>query len=61
MPETRRLSVLLEETLADDFDAFCTENSYKKSTFMAHLLREYLCARRTSQSRPAIFGNDNDV
>ena len=42
MPETRRLSVLLEETLANNFDAFCTENSYKKSTFVAHLLREFL-------------------
>lgn len=42
MPETRRLSVLLEEKLANDFDAFCTENSHKKSTFVAHLLREFL-------------------
>lgn len=42
MPETRGLSILLEETLADDFDAFCTEYSYKKSTFVANLLKEFL-------------------
>lgn len=42
MTETKRLSVLLEEKLAVDFEAFCQENSHKKSTFVAHLIREFL-------------------
>ncbi|MDW3182656.1 hypothetical protein [Roseobacter sp.] len=42
MTEIKRLSVLLEERLAEDFEAFCQENSHKKSTFVAHLIREFL-------------------
>lgn len=42
MTETKRLSVLLDEKLAGDFEDFCQENSHKKSTFVAHLIREFL-------------------
>jgi metal-responsive CopG/Arc/MetJ family transcriptional regulator len=42
MSETRRISVLLEASLAERFEDFCKENSHKKSTFGAHLIREFL-------------------
>jgi len=38
----QRLTVLLDAELAKDFEAFCEENSHKKSTFVAHLLKEFL-------------------
>lgn len=42
MSKTKRISVLLDATLAESFEDFCKENSHKKSTFVAHLIREFL-------------------
>ncbi|MGC1504700.1 MAG: hypothetical protein WA782_11235 [Sulfitobacter sp.] len=42
MSETKRISVLLEAQLAERFENFCNENSHKKSTFVAHLIRQFL-------------------
>lgn len=37
-----KISVLLEEALADRFERYCRGNGYKKSTLIARLVREHL-------------------
>ena len=37
-----RITVLLTEDEAEQFDAFCNEQGFKKSTLIARLIREHL-------------------
>jgi hypothetical protein len=37
-----KISVLLEEALADRFERYCRGHGYKKSTLIARLIREHL-------------------
>jgi len=38
----RRLTVLLDEDLAENFEAFCKEYSHKKSSLAERLIKEFL-------------------
>lgn len=40
--EKKRLTVLLDVELSEDFEAFCKENSHKKSSLAERLIREFL-------------------
>lgn len=42
MSDKKRLTVLLDAKLAEDFEDFCRENSHKKSTLAERLIREFL-------------------
>ena len=37
-----RIQVLLSGDLADRFESYCRERGHKKSTLIAHLVREFL-------------------
>ena len=42
MSDKKRLTVLLDARLAQDFEDFCKEYSHKKSTLAERLIREFL-------------------
>lgn len=38
----KKITVLLEQKEFDEFDQFCQEHGFKKSTLLVRLLREFL-------------------
>jgi hypothetical protein len=48
----KKVTVLLEEAEFEDFDRFCRENGFKKSTLLARLLREFLSRARGARDGP---------
>ena len=41
-PSPNKITVLLEQSEFERFDAYCRERGYKKSTLIARLIRQYL-------------------
>lgn len=54
MPSASRIQVLLGDTDAERFDAYCRQKGHKKSTLVAHLIREHLERERFTY-QPALF------
>lgn len=52
---TVRIQVLLSETEAQRFQAFCDQSGFKKSTLVARLIRDYL-DRQAYPRQGALFG-----
>lgn len=46
MPQTARVHVLLPNSQAERFDAYCRTKGHKKSTLIARLIREHLDRER---------------
>lgn len=42
MADTVRIQVLLNADVAERFESYCFERGHKKSTLIAHLVREFL-------------------
>ena len=42
MADSTRIQVLLNPEIAERFESYCLEHGHKKSTLIAHLVREFL-------------------
>ena len=45
----KKITVLLSEAEFEDFDRFCREHGFKKSTLLVRLLREFLSKELTAR------------
>ena len=51
MSETIRVQVLMSPQEAEDFEAYCREQGFKKSTLIARLIREHLQREHFTQQK----------
>lgn len=54
MSDVHRVQVLLRATDAERFERFCLQRGYKKSTLIAHLIREHLNHEGFESPGPAL-------
>lgn len=57
MSEQPKVSVLLDASEADRFDAYCKSRGFKKSTLVARLIREHL-DREGFAAQQSLFRNN---
>lgn len=56
MADTVRIQVLLAPDVAERFENYCVEYGHKKSTLIAHLVREFL-DREAYPSQGSLFAS----